>query len=332
MANFFKDKASSLRAHSKVHRIPIIAHKQIESGAIGLCCQKVSEAEVMVAAGIKDIIVTNQIVAPAKIMRLLALAKQARICVPVDSQSNAESLSRAAQKEGVELDVLVDVHLGSNRCGVEPGEPAARLASAIVSLKGLKLRGLMGFEGHLSAIEPREKRRIEIEKYESLLIKSKRLIENAGTKIADISTGSTGTYDVSGATPEITEVQAGTYVLMASDYRKHVQEFSCALTVLSTIVSKPSDQRIVTDAGLMSMSVALGNPEVVGNENLVVDELHAENTVLNVAPPSNPQLEDKIEFIPSYLDGTVNYHSKIYGVRKDQVETIWKTSGRSTSN
>ena len=125
MANFFKDKASSLRAHSKVHRVPIIAHKQIEAGAIGLCCQKVSEAEVMVDAGIKDIIVTNQIVVPAKIQRLLALAKQARICVPIDSQSNAESLSRAAQKEGVELEALVDVHLGSNRCGVEPGEPAA---------------------------------------------------------------------------------------------------------------------------------------------------------------------------------------------------------------
>jgi len=332
MANFFRDKPSRLRAHSKVHRVPIIAHKQIDAGAIGLCCQKVSEAEVMVAAGIKDIIVTNQIVVPSKIVRLLALAKQARICVPIDSQSNAESLSRAAQIEGVELETLVDVHLGSDRCGVEPGEPAAKLASAIVRLKGLKLRGLMGFEGQLSAIEPREKRRIEIEKYESLLIKSKQLIENAGTKVEDISTGATGTYDVSGATPEITEVQAGTYVLMDSVYRKHVQEFSCALTVLSTIISKPSDQRIITDAGLMSISVALGNPEVIGNENLAVDELHAENTVLKITGPSKTQVENKIEFIPSYLDGTVNYYNKIYGLRKDHVETIWSTLGRGTSS
>jgi 3-hydroxy-D-aspartate aldolase len=332
MANFFRGKTSSLRAHSKVHRVPIIAHKQIEAGAIGLCCQKVSEAEVMVAAGIKDIIVTNQIVAPSKIMRLLALAKQARICVPIDSQSNAESLSIAAQKEGIELETLVDVHLDSNRCGVEPGEPAAKLANAIVRLKALKLRGLMGFEGQLSAIEPREKRRIEIEKYESLLIKTKRLIENTGTKVEDISTGATGTYDVSGATPEITEVQAGTYVLMDSAYRKHVQEFSCALTVLSTIISKPSDQRIITDAGLMSISVALGNPEVIGNENLAVDELHAENTVLKITGPCNAQVEDKIEFIPSYLDGTVNYYNKMFGLRKGRVETIWSTLGRGTSS
>src|SRR5208282_874700 len=267
MANFFRNKTARLRAHSKVHRVPIIAHKQIEAGAKGLCCQKVAEAEIMVAAGIKDIIVTNEIVTPAKIKRLVALARQVKIVVPIDSVSNAETLSGAAQKDGVELDVLVDVHLGSSRCGVEAGEPAAKLAMAVKSFKGLKLMGLMGFEGQVSWIEPREKRRIEIEKCESLLINSKNLIENAGIKVEEISTGSTGTYDVSGATPEITEVQAGTYVLMDSEYRKHVPEFSCALTVLSTVISKPSDRRIVTDAGLMSISVAAGKPEI-GVENL----------------------------------------------------------------
>jgi len=332
MANFFRNKTTKLRAHSKVHRIPIIAHKQIEAGANGLCCQKVAEAEVMVAAGITDIIVTNEIVTPAKIKRLVALARQAKIGVPIDSLSNAESLSSAAQKEGVELNALVDVHLGSNRCGVEPGEPAAKLATAVKNFKGLNLTGLMGFEGQVSWTEPREKRRTEIEKCENLLINSKKLIEKAGIKVEEISTGSTGTYDVSGATPEITEVQAGTYVLMDSEYHKHVREFSCALTVLSTIVSKPSDQRIVTDAGLMSISVAVGKPELIGVENLEVEELHAENTVLRVTGPNKTQVEDKIEFIPSYLDGTVNYHSKIYGVRKDHVETVWNTIGRGTSN
>ena len=332
MANFFRDKTTRMRAHSKVHRVPIIAHKQIDAGAKGLCCQKVAEAEVMVAAGIKDIIVTNEIVTPAKVKRLMALAKRAKIGVPIDSFSNAESLSSAAQKEGVELNTLVDVHLGSNRCGVEAGEPAAKLAMAVKSFKGLKLMGLMGFEGHVSWIDPREKRRVEIEKCESLLINSKKLIENAGIRVEEISTGSTGTYDVSGTTPEITEVQAGTYVLMDSEYRKHVQEFSCALTVLSTVISKPSDRRIVTDAGLMSISVAAGKPEIIGVENLEVEELHAENTVLRVTGPSKIEVKDKIEFIPSYLDGTVNCHSKIYGVRKGLVETIWNTLGRDTSN
>jgi D-serine deaminase-like pyridoxal phosphate-dependent protein len=332
MADFFRDKTTRLRAHSKVHRVPIIAHKQLQSGAKGLCCQKVAEAEVMVAAGIRDIIVTNEIVTPAKIKRLVALARQAKIGVPIDSLSNAESLSSAAQREGVELNTLVDVHLGSNRCGVEPGEPAVKLAMAVKSLRGLNFVGLMGFEGHLSWIEPREKRRIEIEKCENLLINSKKLIENAGIRVEEISTGSTGTYDVSGTTPEITEVQAGTYVLMDSEYHKHVREFSCALTVLSTVVSKPSDRRIVTDAGLMSISVAVGKPEIIGVENLEVEELHAENTVLRVKGPSKTRVEDKIEFIPSYLDGTVNYHSKIYGVRKEHVETIWNTLGRGASN
>jgi D-serine deaminase-like pyridoxal phosphate-dependent protein len=215
---------------------------------------------------------------------------------------------------------------------VEPGEPAVKLAMVIKGLKGLNFLGLMGFEGQLSAIEPREERRIEIEKYESLLINSKKQIENAGIKVQEISTGATGTYDVSGATPEITEVQAGTYVLMDSEYRKHVREFSCALTVLSTVISKPSDQRVVTDAGHMSISTAQGKPEMIGNESLEVEELHAENTVLRVTGPSKVKVEDRIEFIPSYLDGTVNYHRKIYGVRKERVETIWKTLGRGTSN
>ena len=332
MADFFVGKTARLRAHSKVHRVPIIAHKQIDAGAKGLCCQKVAEAEVMVASGIKDIIVTNEIVTPAKIKRLVALAKQAKIGVPIDSLHNAESLSSAAQKGGVELNALVDVHLGSNRCGVEAGEPAAKLAMAVKNFKGLKLMGLMGFEGHVSWIDPREKRRVEIEKCESLLINSKKLIENAGIRVEEISTGSTGTYDVSGAIPEITEVQAGTYVLMDSEYHKHVPEFSCALTVLSTVVSKPSDRRIVTDAGLMSISVAAGKPEMIGVENLEVEELHAENTVLRITGPSEIQVENKIEFIPSYLDATVNHHSKIYGVRKEHVETIWNTLGRGTSN
>jgi D-serine deaminase-like pyridoxal phosphate-dependent protein len=330
LADYLRDKRTKLRAHTKVHRIPLLAHKQLNAGAIGICCQKVSAAESMVAAGVKEVMVTNQIVTPQKIMRLIALAKTASISVPVDSEHNAQNLSRTAEQEGVVLNVLVDVHLGSQRCGVEPGEPAVKLARTIRSLKGLRLMGLMAFEGHLSWIEPREKRRAEIRKAESLLIETKALAEKSGIHVENISTGSTGTYDVTAENPELTELQAGTYVLMDGKYRKHVPEFACALTVLSTVIIRPANDRAITDAGLMSINVALGNPEITGRDGIEVTELHAENTVLKTESQSKITAGDKIEFIPSYLDATVSSHKRIYGIRKGRVESIWNTS-RDTS-
>jgi D-serine deaminase-like pyridoxal phosphate-dependent protein len=208
MSNYLKNKKTKLRAHTKVHRIPPLALKQLKAGAKGLCCQKVSEAEVMAASGVKDIIVTNEIVTPQKIMRLVTLTKSAHISVPIDNEYNAQCVSKIAMEEGAEVNALVDVHLGSQRCGVEPGEPALKLARSICALKGLKFTGLMGFEGHLSWIEPRMKRREEIEKTESLLLKTKSLLEDSGIHVEEISTGSAGTYDVTANNSEITELQA----------------------------------------------------------------------------------------------------------------------------
>jgi D-serine deaminase-like pyridoxal phosphate-dependent protein len=331
MANFFRGKAK-LRAHTKVHRTPILAHKQIEMGSKGICCQKVEEAKVMVTAGIKDIIVTNQIVVPCKIKRLVSMAKYVNISVPVDNPKNADVLSKAALKEGVKLNVLVDIHLGSHRCGVEPGEPALKLAKYIDTLHGLKLIGLMGFEGHLSWMEPRDVRRKECEKLEGLLVNTKKIIEKAGIPIEEISTGTTGTYDVSGTYPEVTEVQAGSYLLMDAMYHKHVSEFECAISVLSTIISVPSADRAVSDAGLMSFSTTYGNPEMKCDQDVVgeVREVHAENTVINVKT-GKLEIGDKIEFIPTYLDGTVFLHDKFYAVRREKLEAVWNILGRGKS-
>ena len=329
MSNYLKDKRTKLRAHTKVHRIPSLAFKQLKAGAKGICCQKVSEAEVMVASGIDDVIVTNEIVTPQKIMRLVSLAKSAHIAVPIDNEDVARRLSTIASKEEAEVNVLVDVHLGSQRCGVEPGEASLNLAREIQGLKGLRFMGLMGFEGHLSWIEPREKRREEIIKTESLLLNSKSLLESSGIHVEEISTGSAGTYDVTANNPEITELQAGTYVLMDGEYYKHVPEFNCALTVLSSVISRPNGDRAITDAGLMSISTALGNPTVAGREGVQVHELHAENTVLKTRN-QRISIGDKVELVPSYLDATVNCHKQILGIRRGKVETIWNTS-RDTS-
>ncbi|KON30201.1 hypothetical protein AC482_04395 [miscellaneous Crenarchaeota group-15 archaeon DG-45] len=332
MADFFRGKEAALRAHTKVHRTPILAHKQMEAGAKGVCCQKVGEAEVMVASGIRDVMVTNEIVAPAKIRRLVSLAKHADISVPVDDASNAKALARAVKGEGVELSVLVDIHMGSGRCGVEPGEPALRLARSIQELKGLRLRGLMGFEGHVSAMEPREKRRVEIERLEGLLIETKELMERDGMEVPEVSTGSTGTYDVSGRIPGVTEVQAGTYILMDANYHQHVPEFGCALSVLSTVISRPSSDRAITDAGRMSISTPRGTPLVKGMDGLEVVGVHAENTILRVEGHADAAIGDKIEIIPPYLDGTVKLHERFHGIRNGRVEAAWEIIGRDSSN
>lgn len=331
MANFFKGKKAKLRAHTKVHRTPILARKQVEAGAKGICCQKVGEAEVMAAGGIRDILVSNEIVTSSKINRLVALNKYADVSVPVDDASVAEALARAARRMGVETKTFVDVHMGSGRCGVEPGEPALKLARHIDGLEGLEFMGLMGFEGHLSHMEPREKRRKEIERHEVMLVDTKKLIEKAGIEVAEISTGSTGTYDVSAVIPGVTEIQAGTYVLMDANYHPHVPEFECALTVLSTVISRPSYDRAITDAGRMSISAPRGNPLVVGRESIEAVSVHAEHTILKMEKPVKLGIGDKVELIPPYLDGTVKLHERFYGIRNGKIEAVWKILGRDSS-
>jgi len=332
MADFLSGKKAKVRAHTKCHRTPAIARRQIEAGAKGICCQKVGEAEAMVDGGVKDIMVTNQIVTLRKIDRLVEMAKNASVSVPVDNPKNADDLSKAAVKEEIELNVLVDIDLGSQRCGVEPGEQALKLARHVNSLPGLRVMGLMGFEGHLSWMEPRDQRRRECERLEGILADTKRLIEKSGITIEEISAGTTGTYDVTGKSSEVTEVQAGTYLLMDSFYHQHVPEFDCALSVLSTVVSVPSGNRIVTDAGLMSVSNTYGDPVVKGEVGLRFRELHAENTILEVEKGSKFEVGDKVELIPSYLDGTVNLFERLHAIRREKVEAVWSISGRGRSN
>ncbi len=332
MSHFFADKKAKLRAHTKVHRTPILAHKQIRAGAKGICCQKLAEAEIMAASGINDIMVTNEIVTPKKINRLIALTKYADISVIVDNVINAEQLSKAALREGAKLNVLVDIHTGSNRCGVESGEPAFKLTKRITELKGLSFMGLMNFEGHLSSLEPRDRRKLEIEKSEGILLKTKEVLEKSGIEVREVSTGSTGTYDVSGVTPGVTEVQAGSYILMDAGYHPHTPEFDCALSVLSTVISRPSEYRVICDSGLMSMHAQKDSIMVSGRSDLRVGAINAENTRLEKDKPIDLSVGDQVEFIPSYLDGTVKLHEKFYGVRKGKVECIWNILGRDTSN
>jgi D-serine deaminase-like pyridoxal phosphate-dependent protein len=218
MATAFRGLTAKLRPHAKTHKTPIIAHKQLAAGAIGITCAKLGEAEVMVEGGIRDILLANQIVGTHKISRLVSLARHADLIVAVDDGSNVQDLSQAAQATGVLLRVLVEVDIGMHRCGVAPGEPALSLAQQVEKAPGLQFAGLMGYEGHLVFVPNLEERVHRVHTDMQLLIDTVSFLESRGLPVGIVSAGGTGTAMITGRLPRITEIQAGSYVFMDGRY------------------------------------------------------------------------------------------------------------------
>ncbi|MFQ5873497.1 MAG: DSD1 family PLP-dependent enzyme [Dehalococcoidia bacterium] len=329
MADFFRGLKANLRPHAKHHKCPIVGHKQIEAGAIGLCCAKVGEAEALVAGGIGEILITSQVVGATKIARLLGLARQAHVTVAVDNAENVADLSEASRRAGVELDVVVEVNVGQNRCGVLPGEPVLRLANAVQKAKDLRFAGVMGYEGHLVAIEDYETRasraKLDIQK----LIDSVELLERSGVPVGIVSSGGTGTYNITGTLPKITEVQAGSYLFMDTQYRGVLTDFDCAASVLATVISRPSKGLAVVDAGRKAVSNDHGMPQVKDLPGATLVGLSEEHGNIAVeGEAANLKVGDKIEIIPSHTDTTVNLHDYYFTMRDDSLEAVWEIAGR----
>jgi D-serine deaminase-like pyridoxal phosphate-dependent protein len=241
MAEAFRGIKAKLRPHVKTHKTPIIAHRQLAAGAIGVTCAKLGEAEVMVEGGIRDILIANQIVGSRKITRLVNLARHADLIVAVDDPQNVAELSQAAQAAGVSLRVLIEVNIGMHRCGVEPGEPALALAQEVDRSAGLIFSGLMGYEGHLVFVSDLAERKERVYRDLQILLDTVSFLESKGLAVEIVSSGGTGTAMLTGALPGITEIQAGSYVFMDGRYRTiEGVEFDCALTLLTTVVSRPT--------------------------------------------------------------------------------------------
>lgn len=333
MADFFRGVEADLRPHIKTHKIPILAHKQLEAGAIGITSAKLGEAEVMASAGIREILIANQVAGAHKVQRLVELARHANIIVAVDDRRNVMELSEAATARGAELGVLVEVDVGMKRCGVEPGEPALLLSREADRASGLRYMGLMGYEGHIITLPDYEERRREAERSMKLLVDTKHLIEEDGLEVSIVGGGGTGTYDITGRYPEVTEVQAGSYIVMDSTYHKIRPEFECALTLLTTVISVPNSQRAILDAGRKSVSQDFGLPEVSGIEGIRFRKLSEEHGILeSTGPRIRLKPGDKIEVIPSHCCTTINLHDKVYGIRDDGVEAIWDIAGRGRAS
>ena len=318
MADAFDSSPCKLRPHAKTHKLPLIAHKQIAAGAIGITCAKLQDAKAFVAAGIDNILIANQIVTREKIEELVGLLELANVMVCVDNEENARSLSRQAQARGRRLDVLVEVNVGLNRCGVPPGEPALAFLRQISELKGIRCRGLMGYEGGLFVPDEGEKLRICQERNQRL-VETRQLIEANGFPVEIVSAGGTNTYQITGACPGITEIQPGSYVTMDDWTTKHGVDFGQAITVLTTVISRPHKHRAVTDAGSKSISTDHGLPRILDGEGITIEALNEEHGRLVLTEAASVQIGDRLEIVPTHGCTTRPLHDRYVATRDDRV-------------
>jgi D-serine deaminase-like pyridoxal phosphate-dependent protein len=330
MMDFFAGKAVALRPHTKTHKCPSIAQRQLEMGAIGVTCAKVSEAEVMAQAGVRDILVANQVVGAVKIKRLTDLAVVCDVMVAVDDPVNVRELSQACTAKGVTLRVLVEVDIGMGRCGVPSEEAAFDLARQVTRSPGLRFMGLMGYEGHLVMLEDAQARARQVREAFAPLGRIRDALQGVGLPVPIVSGGGTGTYDMAGTCPSVTEVQAGSFVLMDSTYLKIRPEFEAALTVLASVVSRPVPERIVLDAGIKSMTSEFGWPQPLGLKGVTVRYLAEEHAVLDVEAPEQVslQLGDKVRFLPSHCCTTVNLYDRLHVIQDGVLVDVWPIAAR----
>lgn len=318
------------RPHIKGIKTPAIAHLLLEAGAIGLTCAKLGEAEVMAAAGIRDLLIANQIVGAQKIARLVSLRRHADVVVAVDSFENAQALDRAACAKGVQLRVVIEVDVGMQRAGVTPGEATVSLARQLSVCPGLRFAGLMTWESPALRVKDLGERQQLIATLLGQLTATAQQCRDAGLPVEIVSCGGTGTYWLSAFHPGVTEIQAGGGIFNDVVYRQTLGlDLPYALTILSTITSRPTPTRIICDAGKKTMSGDSALPEPLGLPQVQSLGLSAEHGKIELtAPSSTPHLGDKIEFAPGCVDTTVVLHDELYGIRKGMVETVWPLLAR----
>lgn len=323
--------AIAWRPHAKCHKSPEIARRLVEAGAIGATCAKLSEAEVLAAGGVQDLLIANLIVGKAKLPRLVELRKAADPIVCIDNIAQAEPIDAAMRQAGLRLRVLVEVDMGMRRVGVAGPAEAAELAQRLADMPGLEVAGVMGYEGHTLLIADPQEKAAAIADAVKRLVDSRQAIESRGIACPIASCGGTGSLAFTVQQPGITEVQAGGLIFMDAFYRHscHVDEFENALFVLATVTSTPVQERAITDAGRKTMSQELHLPLLIDRPGVEVSYLSAEHGVLSVDPAvAQLKIGERLRFIPGYSDFTTVLHDYFVVVRQNRVEAIWPLEAR----
>jgi len=319
------------RPHSKGHKSPEIARRQLAAGAIGVTCAKLGEAEVMAAGGVRDLLIANQIVGPKKLARLVELTRNADPIVTADHAVQVEVTSAAMAAASAKTRMIVEVDIGMHRCGVAPGEPTLRLAKMIAKAPGLELAGIMGYEGHLLTLDDPQEKRQRVQSAIAQLLETRDLLIRAGLPCPIVSAGGTGSYSTTVACPGVTELQAGGLIFMDAFYRERcrVDGFEFALTLLATVVSRPTPERAIIDAGRKTHNMEIHPPRVVGRDDVKFIALSAEHGQLELAPSAQDiQIGDRLTIIPGYGDFSTVLHNEFYAFRGDRLEAIWPLEGR----
>lgn len=335
MRKFVEAKNIRLRAHAKTHKSADIALYQIEhGGACGVCCQKVSEAEAIVAGGVQDVLVSNQVADPRKIERLALLAGKARVIVCVDDLGNIDDLSSAATKAGTTIECLVEIDCGAGRCGVQWGQPVVQLATKIASSAGLKFAGLQAYQGAAQHMHDFEERKAKIDTAVAQVADTIELLKKAGLECDIVGGAGSGSYYFEGSSGIYNEMQCGSYVFMDADYQRvkdedgnFISEFQNSLFIWTSIMSKTKEDVAICDAGLKAQSVDSGLPVIYGRTDVEYTKCSDEHGV--ISDPSNVlKLNDKLKLIPGHCDPTCNVYDWYVGVRNGKVECLWPVTAR----
>lgn len=320
MADYFAARPAKLRPHFKSHKCVELARRQLAAGScVGITCAKLAEAEQLVGGKIGDVLIANQVVGPDKVRRLAALNRDATVRSAVDSLVNARELSAAATEAGVCIPVLVEVDLGMKRCGVAAGAPALDLAREVSRLPGLRFDGLQGYEGHLVSLPSYDERASKTREAFAALVETRRLIERAGLRVAILSGGGTGTFDITGNIEGVDEIQAGSYALMDQSYLPVRPEFAVARWVLATVISAQSGCGVV-DVGTKGMGCEFGLPVVEGFPETKARYNAEEHTPFDGLAVN---VGDKVRVVPSHGCTTQNLHRRMWITRGGKIIEVW---------
>jgi D-serine deaminase-like pyridoxal phosphate-dependent protein len=335
MASLAASMGVKLRPHIKTHKTPEIARLQIGAGAIGVTCAKIGEAEVMVDAGIDDVLLAYPTVGEIKIRRLMSLMERARMIVALDSREAAEALSDAMAADDRSIEVYVEVDTGQHRAGVLAGEDAVDLALDLARMPGLRLIGVMSHEGHANTQPPETIEEVALDAGQKLVDTAERL-RRKGVDISVVSVGSTPAATYTPTVHGVTEMRPGTYVFkdtMAFRYGIYGPD-RCAARVLATVVSHPAPDRCVVDAGskTLALDMSKGNPGhgyILGHPNAVIERLSEEHGVV-VLPPEDERIAigDRVEIIPNHICPSVNLMDELVIVRDGEVIDTWRVAAR----
>jgi len=330
MAEFSRATGCHVRPHVKSHKTPRVARMQIDAGAIGVTCSKLGEAEVMVAGGINNILISTELVGESKLARLRSLARHANITAVFDDRRTAAAVAAAVKQADVTIGALVDVNVGQDRTGVEPGAAAADLAEYLAGLPNLRFEGLQGYEGNLQHVYDPDERRARCDEAMEKLLATRRAIEARGLPVRVVSTAGTGTCAFAAAHHSVTEVQPGSYIFMDSDYLSvRGLPFELSLTLLTTVLSRPRRGVAIVDAGFKSISTDAGMPKVKGVSQTVYKPHGDEHGRLE-SPDDDllPGLGSVVELVPSHCDTTVNLHDNFFVMSGGRVQAVWTIAAR----